>query len=138
MGIITTPTQIYTIGPISPPTNSATYLLMSTVNYVSGNHETTLTIGRGVFGATSGNSVNTAMGFGGLSGPTILSTGTTVTIGNCHGSGTNNENTSVSGFTTDRPGATGISFYYSSWMSSSSNHTYSNMQCILTVLQITP
>jgi hypothetical protein len=131
----TTPIKIYTIGPITPPTTSATYFINGTVNYVSGGHQTTFTFGRSnSTGDTAGNTINTAMGFGGLTTPTIIDSTANV-VSQSHGS--NGKIESLTGFSIDTPGSTS-SCYYTIWMTSDTNDSYSNMDCMLTSLQVKP
>jgi hypothetical protein len=139
----TTATQkIYTVGPIRATTNSSRYLLTTAVTFRNPSTknavDTKLTIGRSTStGSTSANTVNIASGFGGSTSPTILQSGNTYVVSAISSLATGDLATH-NGYATDRPGATGIDYYYTLWLTSSVAQNYSDMQCDLTVLKVMP
>ena len=136
-GIITTTigatqTRIYEVGPITSVSN--TFLIMASASFKGDGHGVELTVGRATTtAATAANSTNIVSQVSPLVLP-VVTTGPAYYMACFPQINTANHPININGFAIDAP-AQGT-YYYTVWMSSTTNHTYTDLAVALTVLKI--
>jgi hypothetical protein len=130
----TTKTRVYQVGPITA-TTTGKYLVLVNVCFKAQNTDIQVTVGRATTsGASAANSTNITSNASPLALPVTTPAYFMAAVA---GQGdTNNILTNLSGSSLDVPGSG--TFYYTIWMSSDSQKTFSEMTVNLIVMNILP